>query len=81
MDEAFAKSFATICTIFSSVHCDEYIHSEYLSRFYYVLQQGLRFYPGDEVNNLLISLSIMSITLCHFYLATFSNHNRIDTIK
>jgi len=49
MDEAFAKSFATICTIFSSAQCDEFIHPEYLSRFYYVLQQGLRFYQGDEV--------------------------------
>ena len=50
MDEAFAKSFATICTIFNSAQCDEYIHPEYLSRFYFVLQQGLRFYHGDEVS-------------------------------
>jgi hypothetical protein len=49
MDEAFAKSFATICTIFGSAQCDEFIHPEYLSRFYYILQQGLRFYQGDEV--------------------------------
>jgi hypothetical protein len=49
MDEAFAKSFATICTIFGNAQCDEFIHPEYLSRFYYVLQQGLRFYHGDEV--------------------------------
>ena len=49
MDEAFAKSFATICSIFTSAHCDEFIHPEYLSRFYYVLQQGLRLYQGDEV--------------------------------
>ena len=54
MDEAFAKSFATICTIFSSAHCDEFIHPNYLSRFYYVLQQGLRFYQGDEVKTTLI---------------------------
>jgi len=50
MDEAFAKSFATICTIFTSGHCDEFIHPHYLSRFYYVLQQGLRLYQGDEVS-------------------------------
>ncbi|CAF4618659.1 unnamed protein product, partial [Rotaria sp. Silwood2] len=56
MDEAFAKSFATLCTIFGSAHCDEYIHSEYLSRFYYALQQGLRFYQGDEVKYRLILL-------------------------
>lgn len=49
MDEAFAKSFATICTIFSNAQSDEFIHPEYLSRFYYILQQGLRFYQGDEV--------------------------------
>jgi hypothetical protein len=49
MDEAFAKSFATICSIFGNAQCDEFIHPEYLSRFYYVLQQGLRFYQGDEV--------------------------------
>ena len=49
MDEAFAKSFATICTIFCNAQSDEFIHPEYLSRFYYILQQGLRFYQGDEV--------------------------------
>lgn len=51
MDEAFAKSFATICSIFSSSYCDEFIHQEYLSRFYYALQQGLRLYHGDEVKS------------------------------
>lgn len=50
MDEAFAKSFATICTIYTSAQCDEFIYPEYLSRFYYVMQQGLRFYQGDEVS-------------------------------
>ncbi|CAF5037740.1 unnamed protein product, partial [Rotaria sp. Silwood1] len=59
MDEAFAKSFATICTIFGSAHCDEYIHLEYLSRFYYILQQGLRFYQGDEQRSLTIIESIL----------------------
>ncbi|CAM4913980.1 unnamed protein product [Rotaria socialis] len=59
IDEAFAKSFATICTIFSSVHGDEFIHSEYLSRFYYVLQQGLRLYPGDEQRSQTIIESIL----------------------
>ncbi|CAF3249273.1 unnamed protein product [Rotaria sp. Silwood2] len=59
MDEAFAKSFATLCTIFGSAHCDEYIHSEYLSRFYYALQQGLRFYQGDEQRSLTIIESIL----------------------
>ncbi|UJR09856.1 hypothetical protein I4U23_014078 [Adineta vaga] len=59
MDEAFAKSFATICTIFSSAQCDEYIHPEYLSRFYYVLQQGLRFYHGDEQRSFTIMESIL----------------------
>jgi hypothetical protein len=58
MDEAFAKSFETICTIFTNTHCDEYIYPNYLSRFYYVLQQGLRFYQGDEVNNRLILVLI-----------------------
>jgi len=51
MDEAFAKSFATICTIFCNAQSDEFIHPEYLSRFYYILQQGLRFYQGDEVKS------------------------------
>ncbi|CAF2041102.1 unnamed protein product [Rotaria magnacalcarata] len=59
MDEAFAKSFATICTIFSSAQCDEFIHPEYLSRFYYVLQQGLRFYSGDEQRSQAIIESIL----------------------
>ena len=49
MDEAFAKSFATVCTIFGNAQCDEFVYPEYLSRFYYVIQQGLRFYHGDEV--------------------------------
>jgi hypothetical protein len=53
MDEAFAKSFATICTIFCNAQSDEFIHPEYLSRFYYILQQGLRFYQGDEVKSYL----------------------------
>jgi hypothetical protein len=69
MDEAFAKSFATICTIFSNAQCDEFIHPEYLSRFYYVLQQGLRFYQGDEV----IKHSFFNNELNLFYLATFSS--------
>ncbi|CAF0816396.1 unnamed protein product [Rotaria sp. Silwood1] len=59
MDEAFAKSFATICTIFTNVQCDEFIHPEYLSRFYYVLQQGLRFYQGDEQRSQAIIESIL----------------------
>ncbi|CAF3528801.1 unnamed protein product [Adineta steineri] len=59
MDEAFAKSFATICTIFSSSQCDEFIYPEYLSRFYYVLQQGLRFYHGDEQRSQAIIESIL----------------------
>ncbi|CAF0874456.1 unnamed protein product [Adineta ricciae] len=59
MDEAFAKSFATICTIFNSAQCDEYIHPEYLSRFYFVLQQGLRFYHGDEQRSFTIIESIL----------------------
>lgn len=62
MDEAFAKSFATICSIFTSAHCDEFIHPEYLSRFYYVLQQGLRLYQGDEVTHSLFS-SIIETSL------------------
>ena len=52
MDEALAKSFATICTIYGSAQCDEFIHPEYLSRFYFILQQGLRFYQGDEVKTI-----------------------------
>jgi hypothetical protein len=71
MDEAFAKSFATICTIFGSTHCDEFIHPEYLSRFYYVLQQGLRFYQGDEVK-IEVNFLLESIS---FDLATFSNNH------
>ncbi|CAF2961058.1 unnamed protein product [Rotaria sp. Silwood2] len=59
MDEAVAKSFATICTIFTSAQCDEVIHPEYLSRFYYVLQQGLRFYQGDEQRSQTIIESIL----------------------
>ncbi|CAF1075055.1 unnamed protein product [Adineta steineri] len=59
MDEAFAKSFATLCTIFGSAQCDEFIHPEYLSRFYYVLQQGLRFYQGDEQRSYAIIESIL----------------------
>ncbi|CAF0840966.1 unnamed protein product [Rotaria sordida] len=59
MDEAFAKSFATICTIFSSAQCDEFIHPEFLSRFYYVIQQGLRFYQGDEQRSQAIIESIL----------------------
>ncbi|CAF1114250.1 unnamed protein product, partial [Rotaria sordida] len=59
IDEAFAKSFATICTIFGSAHCNEFIHAEYLSRFYYVLQQGLRFYQGDEQRSRTIIESIL----------------------
>jgi hypothetical protein len=70
MDEAFAKSFATICTIFSNAHCDEFIHPEYLSRFYYVLQQGLRFYQGDEVDN----YSFLFTNKILLILATFSNN-------
>ena len=61
MDEAFAKSFATICRIFSNTQSDEFIHPEYLSRFYYILQQGLRFYQGDEVY-----LSIDQFFCLHF---------------
>lgn len=72
MDEAFAKSFATLCTIFSSAHCDEFIHPEYLSRFYYVLQQGLRFYPGEEVNSI---RRIICIDFTCNILATFSGNN------
>lgn len=76
MDEAFANSFATACTIFSSAHCDEFIHSEYLSRFYYVIQQGLRFYQGDEV------CSIFSIiNERNSLLATFSYNYRIYSIE
>lgn len=51
MDEAFAKSFGTICKIFSHAQTNEFIHREYLSRFYFILQQGLRFYQGDEVRS------------------------------
>jgi hypothetical protein len=70
MDEAFAKSFATICTIFGNAQCDEFIHPEYLSRFYYILQQGLRFYHGDEVK--------LNFNQTFFIFFLFSNvHNQL----
>jgi hypothetical protein len=71
MDEAFAKSFATICKIFCNAQCDEFIHPEYLSRFYYILQQGLRFYQGDEVKENLIFNKKKKKKLSN--LATFSS--------
>ncbi|CAF0784608.1 unnamed protein product [Adineta ricciae] len=59
MDEAFARSFATVCTIFGNAQCDEFVYPEYLSRFYYVIQQGLRFYHGDEQRSQAIIESIL----------------------
>ena len=86
MDEAFAKAFETICQIFNSVQCNEFIYPEYLSRFYYILQQGLRFYHGDEVKLITEKKKIYIYIDCFYFcfcsiLATFSSYYRIYTIE
>lgn len=61
MNEALAKSYATLCTIFSSAQSDEFIHPEYLSRFYYVLHQGLQVYQGERVCKIFSNLIFVSL--------------------